>query len=523
MALVLLKLGLALHTALRFGEANETYQRAFALWEPPPDPPATELLRYRAARIPVQIDPPRSYALADMQAQMALFDRLVERWPEATIVPSLAERWEIADDGLRYVFRLRDGLAWSDGTPLTAHDVVYGVKRNLDRERPGVSVAMLFALENAQDYFRGRIDDLDSVGVRALDERTVEFSLATPAPYFLSMVNRPDAGPQPRHAIEEHGAGWTEPGRIVSSGAFTLVEATPDRVVLERREGSTHRIGNVARVEMVRSTSDELRDAYESDEVDLAWGTAAWEAANTVAVPADQLQMEPAAGVEWLYFNFRSAAVESLALRRALAHAIDRRELYADLPLDRIGATGGMVPPLLQGHTPEIVLQHDPEHARRLLDESGFDGEVIVELPEHADGYVHAVTEMWERTLGITIRTANDGDEAAVGYAGWYPGYPDPEYFLRLLLHSEAQDNFGAFSHAPYDELVDEARAEPDGRRRLELFHAADRMAVADRVAVIPLAYFRGVALVKPWVHGWWEYGKSWSSFADLVVDERAR
>jgi oligopeptide transport system substrate-binding protein len=454
-----------------------------------------------------------------MQAQMALFDRLVERWPEATIVPSLAERWEIASDGLRYVFRLRDGLAWSDGTPLTAHDVVYGVKRNLDRERPGVSVAMLFALENAQDYFRGRTDDLDSVGVRALDDRTVEFTLVTPAPYFLSMVNRPDAGPQPKHAIEEHGTDWTAPDRIVSSGAFALVEARPDRVVLERRERSAPRIGNVARVEMVRSTPDELREAYEGDQVDLAWGAAAWEASKTFPVPSGELQMEPAAGVEWLYFDFRHAAVGSLALRRALAHSVDRGELHQHLPHDLIGATGGMVPPLLQGHTPEIVPPYDPNLARRLLDESGFDGELTVGLPAHAGEYVRTVTEMWKQTLGIDVRTVASEDGAAVGYAGWYPGYPDPEYFLRLLLHSEAQDNFGVFAHRPYDELVERARAEPDGRRRLELFHAADRMAVAEQVAVIPLAYFRGVALVKPWVHGWWEYGKSWPSFADLVVD----
>jgi ABC-type oligopeptide transport system substrate-binding subunit len=135
---------------------------------------------------------------------------------------------------------------------------------------------------------------------------------------------------------------------------------------------------------------------------------------------------------------------------------------------------------------------------------------------------VREVAAMWRRTLGLDIVEVDEADGPAIWFGGWYPGYPDPEYFLRLLLHSEAQDNHGHFNHAPFDELIERARVEPDGRRRLELFHAADRMAVAEQIAALPLAYFRGSALVKPWVGGWWEYGKSWASFADLVVGERS-
>ena len=522
-ALVLFKLALALHTALRFREANDAYTRAFDLWEPPSKVEATASLRLRFARVPTLVDPPRSYNLADMQGQMALFDRLVERWPEATIVPSLAERWEIADDGLRYVFHLREGLAWSDGTPLTAHDVVYGVKRNLDRERPGVSVTMLFALENAQDYFRGRTDDLDAVGVRALDDRTVEFRLVTPAPYFLSMVNRPDAGPQPRHAIEKHGDAWVEPPNIVSSGAFSIVSSEADRVVLERRAGSGRRAGNVRRVEIV-SLTDRAGDAHADDEVDIAWGMWILEAGAGLDLTGGELRLQPAAGTDYLVLDHRDPVMDSLELRRALAHAIDRTELQSHLPRNMIAATGGLVPPLLQGHTPDIAPAHDPDLARRLLDASGFAGELRVGVSTHPSdaAAVLAITEMWAETLGITILRVGEEDGPAIYATGWYPGYPDPEYFLRLLLHSEAEDNFGHFDHAPYDELVERARAETDGRKRLELFHAADRMAVSEQVAAIPIAYFRNVALVKPWVHGWWEYGKSWSSFADLVVDDRA-
>ena len=141
MALVLFKLALALHMSLRFAEANETYQRAFAFWTPPePFPGRRRRRRSRSATsfLPNDPDPRSAIAWPNIQLCMQLFDRLVEQWPERTIVPSLAERWEISDDGLRYVFHLRDGLTWSDGTPLTAHDVEFGIKRVLDPGRAGL-------------------------------------------------------------------------------------------------------------------------------------------------------------------------------------------------------------------------------------------------------------------------------------------------------------------------------------------------------------------------------------------------
>ncbi len=110
-------------------------------------------------------------------------------------------------------------------------------------------------------------------------------------------------------------------------------------------------------------------------------------------------------------------------------------------------------------------------------------------------------------------------DRANLRVTGWFPGYADPEYFLRLLFQSDSRTNEGGFSHPPFDDLIERARSERDNRSRLELFHEADRMAVADQVACIPLVYGRNVAYVKPWVNGWWEFGKSSASFADLFVE----
>jgi len=539
MALVLFKLALALHQALRFSEANDAYLRGFDLWTPAvPAGPASATLRIgMPLGVPWDADPYRTHSIGNIRLYMALFDRLVEAWPDRTIVPSLAHRWEISADGLRYVFHLREGLRWSDGAPLTAHDVEYGVKRMLDRDHPGASVAIYFVLENAQEYFVGQHDDLSGVGVRALDDLTVEFRLAVPAPYFMYVVNRPDCAPQPRHAIERPGGDWTEPSAQVVSGAFERVEHTDDRLELARRPDSAMpRVGTIRRAELVRVEVDDAASAYLSGDIDIYDPRFSYVEALAEAAP-DELQLDPPAWLEYLALPHAHPACSRLEFRKALAHAVDRKALADVAPPNAIVATGGMVPPPLQGHTPDIAPAFDPELAREYLERSKVETAPDVLAVSGGTGdpaLAHAVAAGWERVLGIpfSVRDVSIEDldtsvgtvrlsEAVIQHEGWFPGYPDPEYFLRLLLHSDAQDNAGGYASRPYDELIERARSERDGRARLELFHRADRMAVADDIAVIPLLYVRNAMFVKPWVRGWWEYGKSWSSFADLVVDER--
>ena len=107
---------------------------------------------------------------------------------------------------------------------------------------------------------------------------------------------------------------------------------------------------------------------------------------------------------------------------------------------------------------------------------------------------------------------------APIAVLGWLPGYPDPEYCLRLILHSHAKANEGRYAYPPFDLLIDSARHAETGAKRLELFRQADRLAVTEEAAVIPLVYGRSMAFVRPGVEGWWEFAKSSASFADLDI-----
>jgi ABC-type oligopeptide transport system substrate-binding subunit/class 3 adenylate cyclase len=524
-ALVLFKLALALHTSLRFAEANAAYQRAFGHWTPPEPHTATERVRVATSFLPNDLDPKSAIAWPNIQACMQLFDRLVEAWPERTIVPSLAERWEISDDGLRYVFHLREGLLWSDGTPLTAHDVEFGVKRVLDPESPGSSVAIYFVLENGEDIYLGRNTDWDAVGVRALDERTVEFRLSAPAPYFMSVMNRPDAGPQPRHAMD----GVAE-ARVVS-GAFEVAERTDERLVLRRR---AERPGNVAEVELYRTAIVEALPEYERGETDLILVRYTPRLADLMPgeVREDAVLGSPAWSA-YIRFDHTDPVAGNLELRRALAHATDREALAAACPANLVVATGGVVPPALQGHTPDIALRYDPDLARDCLARSGFDGQIELAGMTVWNEILDAIAGGWREVFGDRVSVSSwswrqeealqVGERiqmAPIRLTGWLPGYPDPEYYLRLLFQSTSRTNEGGFADPVFDELIEAARQERSDRGRLERFHEADRYAVAERVAVIPLVYGRSTAFVRPHVHGWWEFGKSSASFGDLVVGE---
>ena len=364
------------------------------------------------------------------------------------------------------------------------------------------------------------------VGVKALDNRRVEFRLAAPAPYFLSVANRPDAAPQPRHAIEAHGDAWTEPERHVVSGAFRQVQRSPEHVVLERRPES-RRPGNVGRVDLRRLA---LREAL-SERPQLVTVQPVSPSAPGVREVAGEVELGPPAWTVYLVFDHGRAPYSNVDVRLALAHAIDREALAATLPPNFAAATGGLVPPALLGHTPDIAPRYDPDLARRHLAGAPVDAplELVGTRGDEIEPIVELLAEQWREALGVDVELKlldelyaavrmRMLEYGALAPSAWFPGFPDPEYYLRLLLQSEAVDNRGGWRDAEFDDLIERARLEPDGRRRLELFHAADRRAVADEVAVIPLAYARNAFLVDPSVRGWWEFGKSWASFADLEV-----
>jgi ABC-type transport system substrate-binding protein len=182
------------------------------------------------------------------------------------------------------------------------------------------------------------------------------------------VMNRPDGGPQPRHAIERDGAGWTDPDRQVVSGPFRQARRTGDRLVLERRRDYRGpRGGNVRVVEFERSSVDEAERSFSRGDPDVITVRYTPRIADQVPAQAPGAPLGPAAWTGYLAFDHTRAPTSNVDLRRALAHAVDRVALAAVMPANLLVATGGVVPPALLGHTPDIVPRFDPDLARSCL------------------------------------------------------------------------------------------------------------------------------------------------------------
>jgi len=198
-----------------------------------------KVLHWNLGADPVTIDPSYATGAASQQIDHALFLGLTDIDDETLkIVPRLATAWEVSDDGITWTFHLRRDAMWSDGTPVTAHDLVFAIERTLDpngSSDPGGSLPLvqkLYVLKGAEAYNTdvGRARD---IGVRAIDNYTMLFTLIEPNDCFPALVSDPAFYPQPRSIVEDYGIDWTKPEHIVTDGPYTLGQwVRGDRIIL---------------------------------------------------------------------------------------------------------------------------------------------------------------------------------------------------------------------------------------------------------------------------------------------------
>jgi ABC-type oligopeptide transport system substrate-binding subunit/class 3 adenylate cyclase/type II secretory pathway predicted ATPase ExeA len=515
-----LKLGLVYQAEFAFEQAHRAYETAFALKRLAPaqgeapsfrraGPPHTlRLCAYIEQRHlstseivwNIDLDPGRATYTEDADMANALFAGLAEIDLETNVVPHAARSWEVLDDGRRYVFHLRDDVRWSDGQPATAHDFEFAWKRNLAPSRPAYPAVMLDDVQGASDYRLGRNPDPNSVGVRALDDLTLEVILRAPVAYFTYIVALPVAFPQPRHVVERVGDGWWRPPQAVFSGAYRAVELRPDGWVLERNGFYFGEIpGNIERLQYAELADSGLAVAgFMEGRFDLCFRVP------RKLVPSDLLaasQVEEAEVSFHVWFiNRQLPPLDDVRVRQALAHGLDSVRHFEDVFGVRPNAPrGGLIPPALAGHSPELGLPFDLLRARALLAEAGYPGGQGLPALRfgffgNAPGFEPAQRQLWE-DLGIRIepdRLPTDAAPAPAAkchllFQGWVADYPDPDALLRAsAIYYEALQP--GWAPPDYLRLLEEAARTADRQRRMALYRRADRLAVNEMVVVIPHA-----------------------------------
>lgn len=461
------------------------------------------------------LDPALMTGQPEHRIANAIFEGLTARSPDgATIVPGVAESWEISPDGLRYTFRLRD-CVWSDGTPLTADDFIYSWRRVLDPSMGAAYYAyQLFYIRGAEEFNAGVLNDFSRVGVRAPDPRTLVVELKSPMPFFLYLTSFYTLFPVNRACVERHGDLWTRPGKIVSNGPFVLAEwITSRRIRLVRNP----RYWDRDRVRL--STIDALPTENESTAFNLyLTGGADW--VDGAGIPlhlVDLLRTRPdfhktTILVTYFYrFNVTRPPIDDPRVRKALALAADKKRITEKiLRAGQLPATT-LVPPSMPRYRPPEGLGYDPAEARRLLAEAGYPGgerfpetRILFNTSEAHKQIAVEMQAIWKENLGIQVELENQewgtylNSESALDYwisrAGWVADYPDPNTFLDMFVTGGGNNRTG-WGNARYDELIAAAGGERDEKRRMDLLREAERILVVDEVPILPIYYYVSLSL----------------------------
>ncbi len=476
---------------------------------------------------PESLDPYLVRGAVEWTIVGGLFEALVS--PDMATLeprPGVAERWEVSSDGLRYTFHLRGNAKWSDGTPVTARDYEYGARRLL-APRLGAAHAEnnLFFVRGARDYQAGRTKDFATVGVRAVDERTIEFTLARPTPFFLSALYLffpvPQATVEKFAAMDERVNNWIRPGNLVGNGPFRLKSWRQNQgVVLERNpnywDAAKVRLNEVHFLPIENAPAEE--NAFRTGQLHL-----------TSAVPLNKIEVyereQPEAlkvvddrGVYFYSLNVAKPPLNDRRVRQALALAVDREKLTRQVIKGGKVPAWNFTPPGTGGYTARGRLAFDPARARALLKEAGFEGgknfpavELLVDAREHHRVIAEAVQQMWRQHLGVTVTLRNEESQVLnsskrqmdfqMVRGSWNATtYQDPYYFLGAwqtgALYNEAK-----WSNPEFDRMI-EATWTVDAAARETAFQRAEEIFLEDMPA-IPLFFSTQTMLMSPSVKGW--------------------
>ncbi len=477
---------------------------------------------------PQELDPHITTGIPEFHIQHALFEGLVAKHPKTmAIEPGVAETWEVSEDLKRYTLHLRHDARWSNGDPIKAGDFVYSWKRALTQALGNLYAYMFYPIQNAQEYFEGKLDDFNLVGVHAPDDYTLVVDLKAPTPYFLQLLDHHSYFPVHPPTIEkfgafgERGTRWTRPGNFIGNGPFTLKEWKLNRILIVEKSPTYWDAARVRLKEIhfypIPNGSTEER-MFRAGQLHI-----------TERVPLEKinvykrdnpaaLSISPYLGTYFYRFNTTHKPLDDKRIRMALALSINREQIVERVTKGGQIPAYNFTPPDTNGYTPRARISYDIDRARALLAEAGYpEGrdfpslELIYNTDEGHRSVAIALQEMWKQALNINIRLSNNDwkvyldRESHLDYelsrAGWIGDYLDPTNFLDLFVTNGGNNRTG-WSNQRYDELLNQAGMTGDQTARYELLQEAEAI-LMEEVPVAPVYTYTRVRLIDPTVRGW--------------------
>ncbi len=471
-----------------------------------------------SASEPFNLDPARVGDAGALTFVVQVFNGLVKISADG-VQPDIAESWTVSPDGKVYTFKLRRDVKFHDGRGVTAADFKYSFERALSPSTGSTTArTYLGDIAGAGEMLSGAATDLS--GVRVVDQNTLEITIDKPRSYFLSKLTYATASVVDADNVGEGGEWWRMPN---GTGPFKLVEWNVGSSI--KMEKNADYFGGAPKLDGVlfRFLAGRPMDLYETGQIDIADVDLAY--IDRVLDPSglfvNEAQTISQLSFYFLGFNSATAPFDDPLIRQAFSLALDRAELVRLVFNNTPEAAEGIVPPGIPGHNPGLIgLGFDVAKAKALIAQSkygsaanlppitlttlGYGGLIAAEL--------EAIVYQWRVNLDVdvTVRQLEPErflynlkqEKDQIYYQGWIADYPHQQNFLEVLFQTGADNNWGEYSNAEVDRLLDEAAGVIDAAKSQSLYRQAEELLVADAAA---WSYYfgRSYILVKPYVKGY--------------------
>jgi oligopeptide transport system substrate-binding protein len=450
-----------------------------------------------------------SKSVQQRQFESALItEPLVRRNENYELQPAAAESWETSADNLTWTFHLRDGMTWSDGTPVTAADYVYTLQRMADPKTAFDVTFYYGSIKGFTDATTGAIP-VDQVGIQAIDDRTVAITTTQPTP-FLGLISA-DIYVVPKHIVEQQGDNWSlDPATCLSCGPFKLESWEKGKQLVYANNPSYNGpwASPLQKIVYLIGADEAQFPAYENGEIDLI--DRGYE---QIISPADQARIEsddqlskqlhkwPQFQSWWLCFGDATSAppFQDLNVRKAFAMAVDRDAIVNSVLRGQAVPAYGLIPPGMHSSNQEAqkaaAYPYDPAQAKDLLAQAGFpDGkgfpkyDLFLRDPSPTVQTVaQAIQAMLKENLGIevgiqslerkTFTERNNAHQLPFVLIPWDMDYYDASNFMDVFVTGGRQ----AWSNPQFDQLVKEADGiVGDEAKRAQLYQQAEQILITD-------------------------------------------
>ncbi|WP_162046061.1 ABC transporter substrate-binding protein [Vibrio taketomensis] len=483
-----------------------------------------ELVRGNGTEV-ATIDPHKSQGVPESHVINDLMEGLVGQDGNGRIIPGVAETWETTDNQT-FTFHLREDAKWSNGDPVTAHDFVYSFQRAVD---PNTASPYSWYMEytkmkNAAPIIAGKADK-STLGVKAVDDRTLVVELESPVPYFVMMMAHTTAKPVHKATVEKYGDQWTKPENFVGNGAFSVDKwVVNERLVLKRNEqywDNEHTVLNQVTFLPIENQVTEM-NRFLSGEIDFTNELPLEHFKRLQKQHPESLSVVGNLCTYYYIFNTKKAPFDDVRVRQAISYTIDR-----DIVANAILGQGQkpayfLTPEITAGFSPEMPVygqmtqKERNAEAKRLLEEAGYTKDnplkfsLLYNTSENHKKIAIALGSMWKKTLGLDVTLENqewksyletkDSGNFEVARAGWCGDYNEASSFLTLMKSTNTTGGIH-YDSAAYDQLMANAISASSEEERQGLYRDAEKLMAKD-MPIAPIYQYVKSRLLSPKVGG---------------------